>query len=141
MAGRCFGFSGGYCGRRGHLADRLDADDSLLSLLIGGLVPAANLRLLRKALHGLMDGVPYAIELEHLGKELAAMPGIIDVHDLHVWSLSSQRLALSAHMRVKTLSQWPAILSGLQRQAADHGITHTTFQSELAPWKPLVRHP
>ncbi|MFN6961217.1 MAG: cation diffusion facilitator family transporter, partial [Rhodocyclaceae bacterium] len=50
--------------------------DPLLSLLIGAFVLTASLRLLRDALHGLMDGVPFAIDLEHLGKALAVVPGV-----------------------------------------------------------------
>ncbi len=113
--------------------------DPLLSLLIGGLVLAASLRLLRDALHGLMDGVPFAIDPEYLGRELAAVPGVIEVHDLHVWSLSGERLALTAHVRVANLADWPAILHGLQHLAEEHGIGHTTFQPETVPWAPLVR--
>ena len=113
--------------------------DPLLSLLIGGLVLAASLRLLRDALHGLMDGVPFTIDLEHLGKELAAVPRVIEVHDLHVWSLSGERLALTAHVRIANLSEWPAILAALQHAAAEHGINHPTFQPETIPWAPLVR--
>lgn len=62
--------------------------DPLLSLLIGGLVLAASLRLLREALNGLMDGVPFNLDLDHLGRELAAVPGVNNIHDLHVWRLS-----------------------------------------------------
>lgn len=113
--------------------------DPLLSFLIGGLVLAASLRLLRDALHGLMDGVPFAIDLDHLGKELAAVPGVDEVHDLHVWSLSGERLALTAHVRVDNLADWPAILAALQRKAEEHGIGHPTFQPETIPWAPLVR--
>lgn len=113
--------------------------DPLLSLLIGGLVLAASLRLLRDAVHGLMDGVPFAIDLEHLGKELAAVPGVIEVHDLHVWSLSGERLALTAHVRIAALSDWPEVLRGLQHEAAEHGIGHATFQPETIPWSPLLQ--
>jgi cobalt-zinc-cadmium efflux system protein len=113
--------------------------DPLLSLLIGGLVLAASLRLLRDALHGLMDGVPFAIDLEHLGKQLAAVPGVIEVHDLHVWSLSGERLALTAHVRVTELTDWPTILHHLQHEAEELGIGHPTFQPETIPWAPLVR--
>jgi cobalt-zinc-cadmium efflux system protein len=107
--------------------------------LIGGLVLAASLRLLRDALHGLMDGVPFTIDLEHLGKALAAVPRMIEVHDLHVWSLSGERLALTAHVRITNLAEWPAILAALQHGAAEHGISHPTFQPETIPWAPLVR--
>lgn len=113
--------------------------DPLLSLLIGGLVLAASLRLLRDALHGLMDGVPFHIDLDHLGRELAAVPGVTEVHDLHVWALSGERLALTAHVRIKNLADWPAVLEGLRREAEEHGIGHATFQPEVALWAPLVR--
>jgi cobalt-zinc-cadmium efflux system protein len=114
--------------------------DPLLSILIGGLVLASSLRLLRDALHGLMDGVPFAIDLTDLGKELAAIPGVLEVHDLHVWSLSGERLALSAHVRIKDLNDWTAVLDGLRHEAEEHGIGHATFQPETVPWSPLQRH-
>lgn len=113
--------------------------DPLLSLLIGGLVLAASLRLLRDALHGLMDGVPFAIDLAELGRELAAVPGVLEVHDLHVWALSGERLALTAHVRIDDLADWPGILVGLQHEAETHGIGHATFQPETVPWMPLLR--
>lgn len=115
--------------------------DPLLSLLIGALVLAASLRLLRDALHGLMDGVPFHIDLDRLGRELAAVPGVVEVHDLHVWSLSGERLALTAHVRVGDFTAWPAVLDGLRREAEAHGIRHTTFQPEIVPWAPLSRIP
>ncbi len=114
--------------------------DPLLSLLIGGLVLASSLRLLRDALHGLMDGVPFAIDLAALGRKLAAVPGVVEVHDLHVWALSGERLALTAHVRVRDLADWPAVLGGLRHEATEHGIGHATFQPEAVPWEPLTRH-
>lgn len=114
--------------------------DPLLSILIGGLVLASSLRLLRDALHGLLDGVPFHLSLDHLGRELAAVPGVIEVHDLHVWSLSGERLALSAHVRIRDMNDWPAVLEGLLHETAEHGIGHVTFQPETVRWVPLQRH-
>jgi cobalt-zinc-cadmium efflux system protein len=74
-----------------------------------------------------------------LGRELAAVPGVIEVHDLHVWSLSGERLALSAHVRIKDLADWPAVLHAPAPQADDHGIGHATFQPEAVQWVPLTR--
>ena len=113
--------------------------DPLLSLLIGGLVLASSLRLLRDALHGLMDGVPFAINIAALGRELAAVPGVVEVHDLHVWALSGERLALTAHVRIKDLADWPEVLEGLRHETEEHGIGHATFQPETVPWEPLTR--
>lgn len=114
--------------------------DPLLSLLIGGLVLAASLRLLRDAVHGLMDGVPFELDLDHLGRELAALPGVADIHDLHVWRISGERLALSAHVRVARLADWPSLLPQLLELAQNHGIGHATFQPETIPQAPLRRH-
>jgi len=113
--------------------------DPLLSILIGGLVLASSLRLLRDALHGLLDGVPFFLSLPEIGQELAAVPGVLEVHDLHVWALSGERLALSAHVRIKDLNEWPAVLAGLRHEAEEHGIGHATFQPETVPWAPLQR--
>jgi cobalt-zinc-cadmium efflux system protein len=113
--------------------------DPLLSLLIGGLVLASSLRLLRDALHGLLDGVPFALSLPEIGRDLAAVPGVLEVHDLHVWALSGERLALSAHVRIKDMNDWPSVLDGLLRETGEHGIGHVTFQPEAVPWVPLIR--
>ncbi len=113
--------------------------DPLLSLLIGGLVLASSLRLLRDALHGLLDGVPFALSLPEIGRDLAAVPGVLEVHDLHVWALSGERLALSAHVRIKDMNDWPSVLDGLLRETGEHGIGHVTFQPEAVPWQPLRR--
>lgn len=111
----------------------------LLSLLIGGLVLASSLRLLRDSLHGLLDGVPFAVSLEEIGRELATVPGVVEVHDLHVWALSGEHMALSAHVRVSDMNAWPAVLDGLRHEMEVHGIGHAIFQPESVLWVPLVR--
>ena len=106
--------------------------DPLLSLLIGGLILASSLRLLKEALHGVLDGVPNHIDLDELGRKLAGIPGVKDVHDLHVWPIGAERMALSAHVRVVDLASWPRILGVLTEIAWHEGIEHVTFQAETA---------
>jgi len=105
--------------------------DPLLSLLIVVFILYSALRLLREALHGLMEGVPLGLSLSAIGNEMAARPGVQSVHDLHVWSLSSQRRALSAHVVLEDLNRWESILDdlrGLLRKR--YGIDHVTLQPE-----------
>lgn len=104
--------------------------DPLLSLLIGGLILSSSIGLLREALHGALDGVPAHIDVAGLGQRLAAVPGVSEVHDLHVWPLGAERLALSAHVRVETFAAWPQTLRALSEVAAEQGIGHVTFQPE-----------
>ena len=105
--------------------------DPLLSLLIVAFILYSTLRLLREALHGLMEGVPFGLSLEIIGAGMAAIPGVQSVHDLHVWSLSSQRLALSAHVVLEDLSHWDNILADLLTMLQQrYGIDHVTLQPE-----------
>lgn len=104
--------------------------DPLLSILIAGLVLASSLRLLREALHALMDGVPDALSLPQVGRALAAVPGVRSVHDLHVWNLDARRIAASAHVVVDDLGRWDETLHRLNEVAERFGISHATFQPE-----------
>ena len=105
--------------------------DPLLSLLIVVLILVSAVRISREALHGLMDGVPPRLDLERIGYAMAAVDGVVSVHDLHIWSLSANRTALSAHLVMDDLSEWPKMLARVrQLLASDYGIEHVTLQPE-----------
>ena len=107
--------------------------DPLLSILIAGLILFSSVRLLREALHATLDGVPLHLDIEVLGRALAGVPGVSEVHDLHVWPIAAERLALSAHVRVQSLGDWPAVLFALTAVAKVQGIEHVTFQPAENP--------
>ena len=114
--------------------------DPLASLFICLLIAASSLRLLREAFHALMEGVPLQLSVEDVGREMAAVDGVRSVHDLHVWTLSGSRIALSAHVVLERLQEWDRVLPELQRRLhANFGIDHVTLQPEPAP--PPVRVP
>ncbi|TAK50521.1 MAG: cation transporter [Betaproteobacteria bacterium] len=107
--------------------------DPLLSLVIGALIVVSSLRLLREALHGLMEGVPPHLSLEEIGRAIAGVPGVVSVHDLHVWSVAPNEPMLSAHLMVKDLKRWPAILAETRALLAErYRIEHATLQPEPA---------
>lgn len=118
--------------------------DPLLSLAIGALILVSSLRLLRQALHGIMEGVPLHLSLEEIGQEMACIPGVISVHDLHVWSVASEEIMLSAHLTVADLARWEGILAESRKLLhARFGIEHVTLQPERAvqtiSWIPRER--
>ena len=104
--------------------------DPLLSLLISVLVLGSSLRLLREVLRALLEGVPAYLSVDAIGQALAAVPGVSSVHDLHVWTLSSNRIALSAHLLVECFSQWPEVLASARHVLHRQGIEHVTLQPE-----------
>ena len=105
--------------------------DPLLSLLIALLILVSAVRILHEALHALMEGVPPHLDLEQVGRAMAAIDSVVSVHDLHIWSLSASRVALSAHVVLKDLDEWPALLARLRDLLArEFGIEHVTLQPE-----------
>jgi cobalt-zinc-cadmium efflux system protein len=114
--------------------------DPILSLVIALLILVSTLHLLREALHVLMEGVPAAIRLEEVGHALARLAGVRSVHDLHIWNISSGRAALSAHLELATLEQWPQVLAQARALLLDRfNIEHVTLQPELAGMREEVR--
>ncbi len=106
--------------------------DPLLSLVIGVLILGSTVRLLREALHVLMEGVPSGLRLDEVVAALKALEGVKTVHDLHVWTISSGSAALSAHVELDDLSRWPVVLESARRMLQGRfDIRHVTLQPEL----------
>ncbi len=113
--------------------------DPILSLVICGLILTSALRLLREGLHVVMEGVPQHLNLDEIGQAMAAVPGVAAVHDLHVWQVNSDRIALSAHVVLRRMDNWLAVLAALNaRLKADFGIDHATLQPEPVPEIPVA---
>ncbi|TVT77933.1 MAG: cation transporter [Denitromonas halophila] len=113
--------------------------DPLLSVLICGLILASTLSLLRQVFTTLLEGVPESLSLPEVGQSMAAVDGIVSVHDLHIWSLGAGRVALSAHVVITSLTDWPTVLPRLQSAlASQFGIEHATLQPEVPRTEPIV---
>lgn len=105
--------------------------DPLASLLICMLIAASSLRLLREGVHALMEGVPLRLSVDAVGLEMARHDAVVSVHDLHIWTLSGSRIALSAHVIVRNLDHWDRTLHELQGVLRQRfGIEHVTLQPE-----------
>jgi len=114
--------------------------DPILSIVIAVLILATTLKLLRDTLHVLMEGVPADVDLAEIGGALAELRGVAEVHDLHVWSIGSERRALSAHLAIERLDAWPAILHDAQHLLRHRfAVDHVTLQPGLVPGLRLPR--
>jgi len=74
--------------------------DPIVSVVIGLVIAFGTLRMLREVVHILMEGAPSKIKLEEVVKTLKAVPGVVDVHDSHIWSVTSYVHYLSSHVVV-----------------------------------------
>ena len=88
----------------------------------------------------MIDGErPLHLSLEEISVPMATVDGVTSVHDLHVWSLTAERIALSAHVMVEPLDDWPATLERLRSLLAQrYGIEHVTLQPEISGQTPVA---
>ncbi len=108
--------------------------DPALSLAIAGIIVWSSVTIVRETLNILLEGTPSAVSLGHVRTALSAVPGVIDVHDLHVWSLGSSSHALASHVCIAEMpvSECSIILDAINCALRDRfHITHTTIQFEV----------
>ena len=108
--------------------------DPLLSLVIAGMILWSSWGILRETLHILLEGTPRTVNMDEIRTAMRGVGGVLDVHDLHVWSLTAQSHALACHVQVSEMavSEAEALLGRVNHQLQDHfGIRHTTIQLEV----------
>jgi cobalt-zinc-cadmium efflux system protein len=104
--------------------------DPLASLAIAVLVIRSAWSLLRETVEVLMEGAPGHIDVDRVREAIRAVPGVESVHDLHVWTITSGRVALSCHVCAGE-DDPGCLLQGIQqRLRAEFGIAHSTVQIE-----------
>jgi cobalt-zinc-cadmium efflux system protein len=107
--------------------------DPVLSLLIAALILWSSFGIVRETLNILLEGTPRGVSLPTIRAGMEAVDGVINVHDLHVWSLGSQSRALACHVTIADIppSESACILLNLHHVLKDHfHISHTTIQFE-----------
>ena len=113
--------------------------DPLVSILIGVLILASAWSILRDSTEILLESTPRGIDADALGRRLASAPGVVEVHDLHVWTITSGFPALSAHVLVRPGEDCHGRRRELERLLHDEfGIEHTTLQVDHADAGGLV---
>jgi cobalt-zinc-cadmium efflux system protein len=113
--------------------------DVLVSAGIAFFIVPRTWSLLRQAVNVLLEGVPAHLDLSAIEEAMTQVPGVVRVHDLHVWTLTSGREAMSAHVVVVDVRESERLLDALHAVLhARFGIDHTTIQLETEP-TPLLR--
>jgi cobalt-zinc-cadmium efflux system protein len=110
--------------------------DAVAALLVAALMLRASWRLLRDSGRVLLDIAPAGLPVEEIGNAMAAHAGVVQVHDLHVWEVTTEFPTLSAHVLVEPGADCHGIRRELEALLRDRfGVEHTTLQVEHAPAK------
>jgi len=105
--------------------------DPVTSIVVSAVILVGTWRLLREALNLLLDAVPAHVDPAEVEAYLGTLPGVCEVHDLHVWSMSTTEVALTVHLVLPWPSAAPAFLASLHEDLEHRfGIHHITVQLE-----------
>jgi len=107
--------------------------DPVLSIVIAAMILWSSIGIVRETLNILLEGTPRNVQLGAVRTAMQSVPGVVDVHDLHVWSLGSRSHALASHVTIAEMpmSECGDILTGINNALRDRfHITHTTIQFE-----------
>ncbi|MBU3640265.1 alpha/beta fold hydrolase [Polynucleobacter sp. Fuers-14] len=105
--------------------------DAILSILVSLLILKSTISILHESYHFLMEGVPLHIDYLQVGTDLRNIPGVLAVHDLHVWEMTPSFPALIGHIEIAEMQKWPEIMARINTMLLDkHGIDHVTLQPE-----------
>ena len=103
--------------------------DPLVGVLIGVFLVVSSWGVLRESTLVLLEATPKGLDAEEIGRAIATQPGVVEVHDLHVWQITSGFPSLSAHVLVREGDDCHGIRRSTERMLAERfAITHTTLQ-------------
>ncbi len=109
--------------------------DAIVSILVSLWIGREAITIIGKTVNVLMEGTPESVEFGEVEEAMLGTAGVEGVHDLHIWSISSSDLALSAHVVVKdaSLSELESVMAGLKEMLAQQfGVGHATIELENA---------
>ena len=107
--------------------------DPILAVVIGLIILLGAMRIVRESVDILLESVPQHVEIEKLTVAVKNIPGVEDLHEIHIWTITSGIYALSAHLKIadQMVSESSDIIARVTELLAhDFSITHTTLQIE-----------
>lgn len=106
--------------------------DPIIAVAIAFWVLPRTWSLMRESINVLLEGVPVGVKLDEIEKAMQTTQGVTNVHDLHVWEISSKRTSLSAHLLLQPTANLESTRIEISRKLKDaFGISHSTLQCEL----------
>ena len=105
--------------------------DPIVSIALALLILVGAWRLVRESTDILLDSVPGHVSMAEVHRKILAVSGVTAVHDLHVWGVTSELVAMSGHAIVPDLDSHPQVLERIRSEMCELGIGHVTIQLEV----------
>lgn len=105
--------------------------DPIIGLLIAIVIVISTWGLLRDSIRLSLDGVPAGTNLEEIAEDMLKVPGVKDVHHLHVWAISTTETALTAHIVISDMSKMEVIKQQIKHELLHENVKHATLEFEI----------
>lgn len=109
--------------------------DGIAAIMIAVVVLFSTWRLFKDSAIAIMDGVPASVNSDEIKKHLLTVKGVLNIHHLHIWGISTNENALTAHVLIDDTYRLAEIKKALKVELEEHQIKHSTLEFELAEEK------
>jgi cobalt-zinc-cadmium efflux system protein len=109
--------------------------DGIAAIMIAVVVLFSTWRLFKDSAIAIMDGVPASVNSDEIKKHLLEVKGVLNIHHLHIWGMSTNENALTAHILIDDTKRLPEIKRALKSELEEHQIKHSTLEFELSEEK------
>mgnify|MGYP001405774058 CR=1 FL=1 len=106
--------------------------DGITAVAIAIIVLLSTWRLFKDSAIAILDGVPAAIDSDEIKAHLQTVNGVLDIHHVHIWGMSTSENALTAHIKIESADKLIDIKKALKQELAQHHIQHSNLEFELA---------
>lgn len=107
--------------------------DPIVGLVVAVLIAVSSYSMLSDSLRLVLDGVPKDVDPARVGDIIAAVPGVVEYHHLHIWSLSTTSTAMTVHVVVSDVNMIDSVINHIREAVKAAGIIHSTIEAETHP--------
>ena len=105
--------------------------DGITAIIIAVVVLFSTWGLFKDSAIAILDGVPASVDSKEIIEHLLEVKGVLNIHHLHIWGISTNENALTAHIQIEDVNQLPRIKKALKEELEEHNIKHSTLEFEL----------
>ena len=105
--------------------------DGITAIIIAVVVLFSTWSLFKDSAIAILDGVPASVDSKEIIEHLLEVKGVLNIHHLHIWGISTNENALTAHIQIEDVNQLPRIKKALKEELEEHNIKHSTLEFEL----------
>jgi len=106
--------------------------DGLAALIVAVVILFGTWSLFKDSIIGVLDGIPSNIDKQEIINHISKVKGVVDIHHMHIWGMSTNENALTCHVKIDNLEKIPIIKEKIKEELEEHNIKHSTLEFEIS---------